>query len=241
MKDRPLFGRNVTRWSTLRAFGNAPLAKATIAVPVLGYLLITNGDFSGWFDPPAVLKHAQDPPVPLIYTHMWRLVFIYYGLTFTAIATAWFGLSCPKFIKKFGDSPDYAAGYLDLHKDEVRWTALANMIANLGDEDPRLRHADANLRQEVTARKAEIARSYALTETEGHEARSVPGTDGPIVATLRTNYAVFDLAKPFSRACIALLYVLGLVLVLCSSLWGIAEVTASLFGWPFPVSPWAAG
>src|SRR3954468_22128385 len=98
-KGWPVFGWKVTRWSTLRALGNSPLARATIVIPVVGYLLIMNGEFVAWFDPDAAAVHASG--VPLLFTHAWRLIFIYYGLTLTALATAWYGLACPKLIKKY--------------------------------------------------------------------------------------------------------------------------------------------
>ena len=41
-------------WSTLRGIGNSSAAKATILMPLIGYLFLFNGHFVNWLEIDAV-------------------------------------------------------------------------------------------------------------------------------------------------------------------------------------------
>jgi hypothetical protein len=230
-----LFGRAWSAWSSLSKLGNSPLAKATIVVPVLGYLLIMNEEFRDWFAtghcvscPAAEVHEALDQPVPLIYTHVWRLIFIYFGLTLTGIATAIFGLFCPFSSRKYGDGIDYALNVLPLFASREQWESLAETLSG---RPANRRHflawfCSKDLQDDLKTR-VDVISGFARTTPD----------NATIMSLLRTSYRFVDFEKPFRRLAIFLLYFTGLLLVAASALWGAAEVTAMLLGKELPPSP----
>jgi hypothetical protein len=80
-------------WVGLRGLGESALAKATMVMPVVGYLLILNRAFLHWLDP-SLPETGAAPVPPLMHAAAWRLICIYYGLTFTGVATTLYALLC---------------------------------------------------------------------------------------------------------------------------------------------------
>lgn len=98
-KYKPRLWGKELRWNDLRRIGNSPIARASIAVPVLGYLILFN------FKVIEFLKlHAsacQDCAVP------WRLHLFYFACCCFAFGSVVYAWRCPLVIKKYGVANDY--------------------------------------------------------------------------------------------------------------------------------------
>lgn len=95
-----------SRWSVLRGLGNSSIAKATIAVPLVGYLLLFNKEIVQF------LSLHTDFCRPGSCGPSLRLLLLYLGCCSIAIGTALYGLRCPTLIKKY----DSAAGFFEAEK-----------------------------------------------------------------------------------------------------------------------------
>jgi hypothetical protein len=91
-----------SRWNNLRSIGNSPIARASIAVPILGYIIVFHRDLieylkihSSFCDGCAV---------------SWRLHFLYFGSCFFAMGSILYGLVCPTLIKKYGGATEFFEG-----------------------------------------------------------------------------------------------------------------------------------
>ncbi|WP_105404040.1 hypothetical protein [Neorhizobium sp. T7_12] len=96
-----------TRWSVLRGLGNSPVAKATIAVPLVGYLLLFNAEIVKYLN-----LHA-DFCKPAGCSSSLRLFLLYLGCCSIAIGAALYNLRCPTLIKKY----DSAAAFFGVERD----------------------------------------------------------------------------------------------------------------------------
>jgi hypothetical protein len=223
-------------WAGLRGLGESALAKATMVMPVVGYLLILNRAFLHWLDPSLPATGTSAAP-PLMYTAAWRLVFIYYGLTFTGVATAMYALLCPKMVKKYADAIDYALGQQELYGSVSKWNDL---IGTLFEALPKrgffLKCALPRHTREDLVLREEDVKALPMVASDATQRQSP--NDSLLLAVLRAHYAVTECEHPFWRLLIFALYIAGLILVVLSSLWGILEVTATVLDFKLPSSPW---
>ncbi|RWX13010.1 hypothetical protein EHI45_16230 [Rhizobium leguminosarum] len=95
-----------SRWSVLRRLGNSTIAKATIAVPLVGYLLLFNGEIVKF------LSLHTDFCRPASCGPSLRLLLLYLGCCLIAVGAALYGLKCPALIKKY----DSAAAFFEAEK-----------------------------------------------------------------------------------------------------------------------------
>jgi hypothetical protein len=227
-----IFGANATAWSALRKLGNSPLAKATIAVPILAHLLILNASVLEWLEAAdystrCEAAYSSDAvPVPLLYTGAWRLVFLYYGLTFTGIATAIFGFFCPFSHKKYGDAIDYAINVKQLFPTEESRATVRQTL----DAFRRRRFFGWFCPRDV---QGDLEIRWSDLSKEGGKF-----DEGLLVSSLRTQYRVVDFAKPPVRVLVFAFYAAGLVIVGLAAAWGMLEVAAALFAKELIASPW---
>ncbi len=96
-----------SRWSVLRRLGNSPVAKATIAVPLVGYLLLFNAEIV------RLLSLHTDFCQPGNCSPALRLLLLYLGSCLVAVGAALYAMRCPALIKKY----DSAAAFFDAEKD----------------------------------------------------------------------------------------------------------------------------
>ncbi|MBW9070642.1 hypothetical protein [Agrobacterium pusense] len=97
---------HLSRWSVLRGLGNSSIAKATIAVPIAGYLLIFNREIVN------ILSLHTDFCQSTSCVPSLRLFLLYLGCCSIAVGTALYGLKCPTLIKKY----DSAAAFFEAEK-----------------------------------------------------------------------------------------------------------------------------
>jgi hypothetical protein len=87
------------RWNDLRRIGNSPIARASIAVPVLGYLILFNSEVIKFLNLHGSV--CQDCTVP------WRLHLFYFACCCFASGSVLYAWRCPLVIKKYGVANDY--------------------------------------------------------------------------------------------------------------------------------------
>lgn len=94
-----------SRWSVLRGLGNSTVAKATIAVPLIGYLLLFNGEIVKFLSLHTDFCRTSCGP-------SLRLFLLYLGCCAIAVGAALYSLKCPALIKKY----DSAAAFFEAEK-----------------------------------------------------------------------------------------------------------------------------
>jgi hypothetical protein len=91
--------RYKSRWNNLRSIGNSPIARASIAVPILGYIIVFHRDLIDYLRIHS--SFCEDCTVS------WRLHFLYFGCCFFAVGSILYGLVCPTLIKKYGGATEF--------------------------------------------------------------------------------------------------------------------------------------
>jgi len=96
----------IPTWARLRSIGNSRAVQASVAFPVIGYLILLSSQFTSIFDGGVA---GQARPENDWWDHLWaiKLYFVYFGLLNLGIGSALYQLSCPRQIKKHGDWEDY--------------------------------------------------------------------------------------------------------------------------------------
>ena len=87
---------NRSRWNKLRELGQSNLVRASVLMPVFGYLLIFNENIHQY------LTIRYDAGWPFNYLPpMWRIWTLYFGSVFLAIGSILFAWRCPDEIKQY--------------------------------------------------------------------------------------------------------------------------------------------
>lgn len=95
--------KTILKWSDLRSVGNSWAAKATILIPLLGYLVLLNANVVGWLK----LIDALDQNVSDVSP---RLLLIYLGLCSVAAGAVLYGIFCAAEVKYYGTAAAYVRG-----------------------------------------------------------------------------------------------------------------------------------
>jgi len=96
-------------WADLRGIGNSSAVRASIIVPVIGYLIILNSTVADYLKLHGIEWVNQPTNV---WDRLWslKLYLVYFGLMFLGVGAAIYQWKCPSFVKKYGDWADYVAG-----------------------------------------------------------------------------------------------------------------------------------
>ena len=97
-------GRVFVSWRLLRSIGNSRAAKLTVLIPLVGYLILLNDDIVAHL---ALSKNVFGDGADETLT---RLLAIYVGLVFIAVASVVFAIWCPREVKRYGSAEEYVAG-----------------------------------------------------------------------------------------------------------------------------------
>jgi hypothetical protein len=96
----------IPTWASLRSIGNSRAVQASVAFPIIGYLILLSSKFTSIFDGGLAgqAQHQGD-----WWDHLWalKLYYVYFGLLNLGVGSAIYQLSCPRQIKKHGDWEDY--------------------------------------------------------------------------------------------------------------------------------------
>lgn len=93
-------------WSTLSGLGNAKVARLTIFMPIIGYLIVFNGNLATWIAPNLPTGSAG---FPTVWDRLFEqnLVFLYFGLLTLGIAVSLFTVFAPQQVRRFPFVEDY--------------------------------------------------------------------------------------------------------------------------------------
>jgi hypothetical protein len=122
-------GRVFLSWSLLRSIGNSRAAKLTVLIPLVGYLILLNNDIV------AHLTLSKDVFGDTAGETLTRLLAIYVGLVFIAIASVLFATRCPREVKRYGSPEEYVAGDEPWMSDMQ--TAIIEKSLAIGDDIAR--------------------------------------------------------------------------------------------------------
>jgi hypothetical protein len=110
------------RWNQIRDIGNSTIAKSSLAIPVIGYLLIFNEHVVDY------LRIHSDFCRGSSCESSWRLYFFYFGSCFFAIGSLLYAGFCPVLIKKYKD----AAAFFEAEKEFLSHsTKIAYLFARI--------------------------------------------------------------------------------------------------------------
>lgn len=97
--------RQLCLWTNLRSAGNSSLVKATLLIPLLGYLVVFNENFLHFIQISKELVGMGTPnsggPIP------FRLMATYFGLCFIAVGSALYNVFCPQEIRRHATAAEY--------------------------------------------------------------------------------------------------------------------------------------
>lgn len=95
---------SIPQWTRLRFVSNSAAAKATILVPLIGYLILFNQSISEFLS--LVRDLDSRPAVGVSY----RLILLYLGLTGVAGGVLVYGWYCPNEVKHYGSAAAFVQG-----------------------------------------------------------------------------------------------------------------------------------
>src|ERR1700730_18225698 len=91
------------RWSNIRTVGNSPIVRASIVMPVVGYLILLNENLM-----------VIETKYRYFFLHSpWRLVFVYYGFLIISVSAIMYVLWCPNQIRKYSSPVEYMNSELE--------------------------------------------------------------------------------------------------------------------------------
>jgi len=90
------------RWSSLRGYGNSPIIRTTVLMPVVGYLILLNERISDW-----LRVHAAWLPEGTGYDPGMNIFFLFYGTIFLGVGSFLFSVFCHPRIKKYESDVDF--------------------------------------------------------------------------------------------------------------------------------------
>ena len=121
------FGRAIS-WSALSSIGTSRIARLTIIMPFVGYLIVFNSTFSEYFSTilPADLAHETDDLLTFLYSR--NLYFLYFGLLLFGGGVAVFNVAAPSQIRRFPAAESYIAAMHKIKTPNVVIGSFENII-----------------------------------------------------------------------------------------------------------------
>lgn len=96
---KPRFFGKEPRWNDLRRIGNSPVARASITIPVLGYLILFHSDLINYLQLHS--SFCKDCTVS------WRLHLLYFACCSFALGSIVYAWRCPQVIKSYQMGRDF--------------------------------------------------------------------------------------------------------------------------------------
>jgi hypothetical protein len=176
----PRFSLFDPRWNTLRRIGNSPIARASIAMPVVGYLLLFHSQLIGFLKLDVVF--GPDIAVP------WRLYTLYFAGCFFATGSVIYAWRCPRTVKSYESSRDF----VEAEKEYYRGPNSLGYLFELFDQADAEPSVAAPLRTRPRA-------GMILSEDD------LPH----LYDLMRDFYFIENRRAPFSRIAVAISYTIG--------------------------------
>lgn len=95
-------------WSALSSIGNSRVARLTILMPVIGYLIIFNSTIAEFLST-SLPARAETIVVADTWTYLYskNLFFLYFGLLIFGVGVALYNIAVPRQIRKYPSVEDY--------------------------------------------------------------------------------------------------------------------------------------
>lgn len=190
-----------SRWNKLRAVGNSPVARASIAVPILGYLIIFHRDLIDYL---RIHSNFCDG-----CTVSWRLHFLYFGSCFFAIGSVLYGLFCPALIKRYGGANDFFDSEKHYFTNPLNFDYLRALI----------RH-DKEVHSYTPSVRAAL----------GNRGHGDPNDLSYLAGIMGEYYVLQNMSYPMMRRAVGFCYVLGSVLLFIPTASTFWQVLYQAFG-----------
>lgn len=116
-------------WSALSSIGNSKIARLTILMPIIGYLLIFNSTILGYLE---VSLSDGDMPVSndwLTYLYSKNMKFLYFGLLVFGLGVALYNIVVPIQIKKYPSVEDYISAMEKIKTKNLVISSFDGIIA----------------------------------------------------------------------------------------------------------------
>lgn len=201
----------IPAWSTLKALSSSGLARLTIIVPVVGWLLVYNDTLA------RLLTSTFGENVEIEYS--WKLYIFYIGLTLISVSAVIFIVRCPRTIAHHQDRLQY------IEKERAIFTPAteAGASAELGLIPLEWRVPNENYAREDG--------SYPLV-------RIYEANEEIMIDRMQEIYRVQDSRYPIARFFSILTFMVGAILTLLPTLstliWSACSTVENTSDWPWP-------
>jgi hypothetical protein len=188
-------------WSELSAIGQAPIAKVSILMPFIGYIILLQEGFIALITPFG-LGTADGVKVGVSF------YLLYFGLILFGLGSFVFHVACPPSAKKFVSADDYVERLQELVTASELSTKLDKILSG----------AEAG---SLTAREASLYRDTVLAGISNIPNKAM------IAFTLREYFYLQDKCKKIARLVVLILFSVGIILTLIPSLMALVRVWMS--------------
>lgn len=121
------FGTAIS-WSALSSIGNSRLARLTIIMPFVGYLLVFNSTLSGYFSTILPIEDTTEISDIWAFLYSRNLYFLYFGLLLFGSGVALFNVAAPPQIRRFPAIENYIAAMESIRTPNLVIGSFENII-----------------------------------------------------------------------------------------------------------------
>jgi hypothetical protein len=181
---KPRLCRKEPRWNDLRRIGNSPIARASVAMPVIGYLILFHDGLIDYLKLHS--SFCQNCDVS------WRLYMLYFACCCFAFGSVIYAVRCPRIIKSYAVSRDY------IETEKAHYYGAANLeyLFELFDREKAPPPDPSDLRTKA-------ARNVSLTQED------IP----PLSDLMSQLYFIQNRSAFTSRIVVASMFLLGFLLL----------------------------
>ena len=197
LRDRP-------RWNQLRGIGNSAIAKSTIAIPILGYMLIFNDRVVSYLQIHTDFCQSSGCGVS------WRLYFFYFGCCFIALGSAVYAVFCPALIKKHKDASAFFAEEKDFLSHS---SSLGHLLGRIEEVKGSPASDPGNVLKDLVARN------------EGVRSNNMNMLAGP----MNEHYYYENRRRAAARIMTFIAYLLGLALLIAPTVYTAYQIAMIAF------------
>ncbi|MGG5890990.1 hypothetical protein ACLF3G_28320 [Falsiroseomonas sp. HC035] len=187
-----------SKWSHLRKIGNSLVVRATVIMPVVGYLILLNqqmlevGDIAGRFQ-------LFKPDTP------WRLLAIYYGTLSLGLGSMIYLARCPDRIRKYETAVDYSNSETRFFSEHAHRDYLERDLIFQADK--------------LTPEQQKYEYIWQIYSVS----KAIAGSS--VVVMMTQHWNVYDLLYPWSRFFARFFFWLGFIILAVPSIITVGEVT----------------
>lgn len=216
MRDLSRFLVTVYSWRTLKRIGQSYLSTITIAIPLIGYVIIfSDFTYSLFHSIEARVSGAAVSLDPAGY--LVNLKYTYVGLSLIGIATILYRMLCPAEISNYRDDRDYINSSLQImHEDRAEFLRQAAERPHWYDFVVPFKAKAAEITLE------NFAANPSAVGRRGPDARMrredwLERNYNRLTLILEVHFSTQNYSQFFTRSTIALLYVFGFLAAIMPS------------------------